>query len=54
MLFASSVIGAKGKDDLEGIIEEGTGRDLLKEQKPFFIGYDTVSLRHREILELKV
>ncbi|MDK2833805.1 MAG: hypothetical protein PWR29_832 [Methanolobus sp.] len=45
--YAASLWRSDNEPELIEIIREGCNRDLLKGQKPLFIGYDTNSMRHQ-------
>lgn len=46
-LYASSILRSEGESSLKDKLQEGCKRNLMKGDKPLFIGYDTNSLRHR-------
>lgn len=45
-LYASNILNSDNEGEILDIIKDGISRDLLKGQKPLFIGYDNNSLRH--------
>ncbi len=45
--FTSRILGLECEEELQRILAEAAKRDLLKGEKPFFIGYDTNALRFR-------
>ncbi len=46
-LYASSILRSEEESSLKDKLQEGCQRNLLKGDKPLFVGYDTNSLRHR-------
>ncbi|WP_462273259.1 PIN domain-containing protein [Methanohalophilus sp.] len=49
-MYASSLLNSENKSVLEQELQDESKRNLLKGDKPLFIGYDTNSLRHRSNL----
>lgn len=43
--FASFILGLESEEEIKRILQGAAKRDLLKGEKPFFIGYDTNTLR---------